>query len=131
MELSVLPCKTGRLNSLALFIFKCFSRPRIPRYRQFSTSLPLAGNSGLLYPDKAQQPQEQLYPFLPVNAVVSCVQITVRLPVVGVFNVSTGVDVWDCTQGFMDTARESALEVDSGRKIHCCTTGDLLYCTNR
>ena len=43
------------------------------------------------------------------------------LPVVGIFNVSTDVDVWDCTRGCMDTARDSALAVDSGRKIPCCT----------
>ena len=35
----------------------------------------------------------------------------------GVFNVRTDVNACDCTRGFTDTVRESALSVDSGRKI--------------
>ena len=76
------------------------------------------------YLGKAQQLQEQLYPFLSVCAVFSCVQTMVWLPVFGIFNV--------CAQmimlmhaiahgGCTETVRESALEVDSGRKIPCCT----------
>ena len=45
----------------------------------------------------------------------------VRLPGLGIFNVYTGVDACDCTRGCADTAGESALTVDCGRKIPCCT----------
>ena len=38
-----------------------------------------------------------------------------------IFNVRTGFDVCDCTRGCIDTVRESALKVDSGRKIPCRT----------
>ena len=37
------------------------------------------------------------------------------------FNVHTDVNACNCKQGFMDTIRESALNVDSNRKIPCCT----------
>ena len=33
----------------------------------------------------------------------------------------TGVNASDCTRGCMDTERESALKVDSGKKIPCHT----------
>ena len=39
----------------------------------------------------------------------------------GIFNVHTVVNACNYTQGFTDTVRESALKVDSGRKIPCCT----------
>ena len=35
----------------------------------------------------------------------------------GIFNVHADVNECDCTQGCTDTVRESALKVDSGRKI--------------
>ena len=38
-----------------------------------------------------------------------------------IFNTCTGVNECDCTRGYMDTVRESALKVGSGRKIPCCT----------
>ena len=39
-----------------------------------------------------------------------------------IFNVHTQVNAWDCTRGCMDTRkRESALKLDSGRKIPCRT----------
>ena len=38
-----------------------------------------------------------------------------------IFNARTDVDACDCTRGCTDTARESALKVDSGRKIPCRT----------
>ena len=41
-----------------------------------------------------------------------------------IFNMRTDVNACDCTQGCMDTVRESALKVDSGRKIPC-HTGEL------
>ena len=39
----------------------------------------------------------------------------------GIFNVRTDVNACDCTRGCTDTVRESALKVNSGRKILCCT----------
>ena len=39
----------------------------------------------------------------------------------GIFNVHTDVNACDCALGFTDTVRESALKVDSGRKIPCRT----------
>ena len=39
----------------------------------------------------------------------------------------TDVNACDCTLGFMCTVRESALKVDFGRKIPCCT-GELELC---
>ena len=38
-----------------------------------------------------------------------------------IFNVRTDVNACDCTRGCTDTRRESALKVDSGRKIPCRT----------
>ena len=38
-----------------------------------------------------------------------------------IFNVRTDVNAGDCTRGFTDTVRESALKVDSGKKIPCRT----------
>ena len=37
----------------------------------------------------------------------------------GIFNARTDVNACDCTRGCTDTVRESALKVDSGRKILC------------
>ena len=42
----------------------------------------------------------------------------------GIFNVRTDVDACSYTRGRTDTLRESALKVDSGRKIPC-RTGEL------
>ena len=39
----------------------------------------------------------------------------------GIFNVRTDGNACDCTRGCTDTVRESALKVDSGRKIFCRT----------
>ena len=75
------------------------------------------GKFGSPYLGKAQQPQEQRYPFLSGCAAFSCVQTTVWLPVFGVFNVRTDVDACDGTQGgCTDTVRESAPEADSGKE---------------
>ena len=41
--------------------------------------------------------------------------------VYGIFNVCTDVNACDCTRGCTDTVRESALKVDSWRKIPCRT----------
>ena len=49
-----------------------------------------------------------------------CVQAMVWLPVFGIFDMHTDVDVCNCTQGLYGHHSESALEVDSGRKIPCC-----------
>ena len=87
---------------------------------------------GLSYLGKAQQLQEQCCPFLLVSAVFSCVQTMVCG--------CQGLGFLMCAQilipaithmGCTDTVRESALKVDSGRKIPCCT-GDwnpCQYCT--
>ena len=40
----------------------------------------------------------------------------------GSFNVRTDVNACDCARGCTDTVRESALKVDSGRKIPCYTS---------
>ena len=58
-----------------------------------------AGNSGRFTWVSLQQPQEQRYPFLTVRAIVSCVRTKVWLPMLGIFNVHTDVNVIDCTQG--------------------------------
>ena len=39
----------------------------------------------------------------------------------GVFNVRTDINACDCTRGCTDTVRESALKIESGRKIICRT----------
>ena len=39
----------------------------------------------------------------------------------GIFNLRTDVNACDCARGCADTVRESALKVDSGRKIPCRT----------
>ena len=39
----------------------------------------------------------------------------------GILNVCTDVNACNRTRGCVDTLRESALKVDSGRKIPCCT----------
>ena len=44
-----------------------------------------------------------------------------------IFNVRIDVNACDCTQGCMDTVREPALKVDSGRKIPCCTRESNLH----
>ena len=51
----------------------------------------------------AQQPQKPRFPFLPLCAVVVCVQTVVWLPVYGNFNVRTDVDACDCTLGAVRT----------------------------
>ena len=85
------------------------------------------GKFGSPYLGKAQQLQQQQYPFLSMCTVFSCVQTMVWLKadvLFGVFNVRTDVDVCDSTQGgCTDTVRESAPEIDSGEKIPC-RTGD-------
>ena len=70
---------------------------------------------------RLQQPQEQRYPFLTVNAVFPRVKTKIWLPVLGIFNVRTDAYACDRTLGCPDTVRESALKVDSRRKIPCLT----------
>ena len=84
-----------------------------------------------LYPSKAQQPQEQRYPFLSVCAVVSCVMVLVMawLPMFGILNTCARELLMPAIAhgGCTETVRESALEVDFGeekkkkKKIPCCT----------
>ena len=93
------------------------------KYFNFYFFVP-CGKFGSPYLGKAQQPQEQLYPFLSVCAVFSCVQTMVWLPVFGIFNVCAQMMMHTIAHGgWTDSIRESALEVDSGRKIPC-RTGD-------
>ena len=90
----------------------------------FNTTYIIPRNKfGLPYLSK--QPQEQRYPFLPVCAVIPCVQ---TVPVVGECLTRTDVDVhgrgrgkpegggggW--RRGVSSTVTESALKVGSGRK---------------
>ena len=44
-----------------------------------------------------------------------------------IFDVRTDVNACNCTQRFMDTVRESALKLDSGRKIRCRTRESNMY----
>ena len=44
----------------------------------------------------------------------------------GIFNVHMDTNACDCTQGCVDTVRESALKADSGSKIPCCNGGSNL-----
>ena len=81
-------------------------------------------NSGRLTLVRLQQPQERRHPFLTVRAVFSCVQTKVWLPMLGIFNVRADVNACDCTRGFTNTVRESALKVDSGREKKSCRTGE-------
>ena len=72
--------------------------------------------------NKAQQPQEQRYPFLSVCVVFSCVQTMLYdcqcLEFVTCAQMSMhAIAHGGCT----DTVRESALKVNSGRKIPCRT----------
>ena len=78
-----------------------------------------------LRPCKAQQPREQCYPFLTMNAVFSCVQTMVWLPMFRIFNTFSPQTLMHAIAqgGCTDTVRESALEIDCGRKI-LCRTGD-------
>ena len=50
-------------------------------------------------PYLGKQPEELCYPFLSACAVFSCVQTMVWLSELGIFNVRTDADAWDCTRG--------------------------------
>ena len=67
----------------------------------------LCGKFRSPYLGKAQQPQEQRYPFLSVCAAFTCVQTMVRLSVFKLFNLCTDVDACVCTQGLY-THRKTA-----------------------
>ena len=59
----------------------------------------LVGNLGRLTWVRLQHRQKLHYPFLKVCAILPCVQTKVWLPVIGLFNVHTGVHACDCTRG--------------------------------
>ena len=83
----------------------------------FSSSLSHAGISRHLpYLCKAQQPQEQRHPFLPVCAVFSCVQTMVWLPVFGICNVRSDVDARDCTRGLCGHGKNPHWKLTLGEK---------------
>ena len=80
--------------------------------------LSLEGNSGRLTRLRLQQPQEQRYPFLTVGAGYSCIQTNIWLPVLGICVACAQTLAHAIAQeGNTDTVRESALKVDSGKKI--------------
>ena len=90
-------------TSRVFFIFKYFFVP--------------CGKFRSPYLGKAQQPQEQHYPFLLVYVVFPCVQTMVCLPVFGIFKcVHRCWGMWLHTWGCTGTIRESASEADSGKK---------------
>ena len=83
-ELVIHPVKwEPNQRQVFIIIFKYFIVP----YEEF----------GLPYLDKAQQPQEHRYPFLPVCAVFLHVKTIVWLPVFGILNVHTDVNAYNCT----------------------------------
>ena len=79
------------------------------------------GKFELPYLGKAQQPQEQRYSFLSVSAVFLCVQTMVWLPVFGILKCTPTLVPAIAHRGWTDTVKESALEVDTRRKIYCHT----------
>ena len=83
MCLDLTGVRPGR--TFAMYIFEYFFVP--------------CGKFGSPYLDKAQQPQEQRYPFLSVCAVFSFVQTVVWLQMFRNFNMHTDVDACDCTRG--------------------------------
>ena len=68
----------------------------------FNSSLIPFGNLGHLTWVRLQQPQEQHCPFVPVRAVVLCVQTMVWLPVFGICNLHTAADACDDAQGLYE-----------------------------
>ena len=91
------------LLGLALHRLAWFMMPQSQTDRHFLVHLAirvlLPENSGRLNCVRLQQPQEQRYPFLSVRAVFSCVQTKVWLPVLGIFDVRTDVNIYDWTSG--------------------------------
>ena len=84
-------CLTTNFSCFSMWI-KCDEHERF--WIGYSTSgfVP-CGKFGSPYLCKAQQPQEQRYPFLSVSAVFSCVQTMAWLPVSGICNVRTDADI--------------------------------------
>ena len=85
------------LISQSIFIYFCYSIVPCGKFRS-------------PYPGKAQQLQEQSYPFLLVCAVFSCVQTVVWLPVFGTVLLLMRATAY---QACTDTISESALEAAS------------------
>ena len=71
---------------------------------------------GSPYLGKAQQPQEQCYPFLSVCEEFSCVQTVIWLPVFGTFNVRTDGDPCDCTRGLHGHRKSLRRKLTLGEK---------------
>ena len=97
--LLLLFCLVFRLLRVWLFSFPCYLDSLIPSSLSVGCILvlhrPLRGNLGrLTLVIKAQQPQEQRYPFLSVCAAFSCVQTMVWLPVLGIFNMRRCWCMW-------------------------------------
>ena len=107
-------CRTGQIK-----------KPK----NQYDFPVPL-GKFGLPSMGKAEQLQEQRYPFLSVCAVFSCVQTMAWLPVFGSFNVHTHVEACNCTRGLYWHRKRvctGSWDADSGRKIPCCTGDSNLH----
>ena len=82
------------------------------------------GKFGLLFPEKASCDRVAL-PHLGCMLGVLCFHNPSNSDMdYGIFNVRTDVNAYDCARGCLDTVRESALEVDSGRKIRWRTQGN-------
>ena len=101
------------------------------RLHIYTISLSLVKNSGHLTLVRHTSCRSSAIP-IPIRVcnIFVCPNNGIWLPEFGIFSVCADVDSCDCTQDFTDTVRESALEVDSGRKIPC-RTGDsnrLQYC---
>ena len=77
------------------------------------------------YLGKAQQMQERRYPFLSACAVFWDVQTMVWLPVFGIFNVCTDVDVYDCIRWLRGHRRRVCTESGLWEKVDIpCRSGD-------
>ena len=79
------------------------------------------GNSGCL-PRGKPAATESRYPTYGACWVFECFRNAPNSDMdYGIFNAHTDVNACDCTRGCADTVSESALKVDSGRKIPCRT----------
>ena len=99
--------RTRKLCSLGTFNFFIY----------LALHLSLAGIWDRLTWVRLQQSQEQRYPFQTVRAVFSCIQTKVWLQALRIFDVRKMLMRVTAHEGCTDTVRESALKVDSWRKI--------------
>ena len=81
------------------------------------------GKIQVTLPGKAQQPLEQRYPFISMCAVFWVSKQWYGCQCLGFLTYAHNLIDAIANGNWMDTVRESALEVDSGRKIPCRTLG--------